>query len=372
MESFKALLDTLKRRPKPPLQEIKPKLPNPPGLTLMHLPVEILLLIADSLPLYARLMLSQTCRSMHLVFQQYMHPGPIPTWSKDQRLELLTFLVRKKPDHWVCEACERSHLVHWPEHPATAYRALLQDGPCPASSGDAIRRKRGPHQYMILYFHVQIALKITRLAREGIKPTRKQALHLQCLLQPELSSTHRTRPDWPRKTFSYSCTPKIVQGRFLVLSEWKQVPIQPRSRTRIEMCKHQRYHGYSANYPTSTQYPLQSTIVDALSTSQGNSEYGTEFYGACPSCRTDFSVRGPSPNTGKLVTLRSWQDFGPEDSPMNPDWRSQCRHPDKKYVCVRHIPGSVRRLYESAPCESRLEYSSHRCDSSDSDYDSCF
>ncbi|KAI1383968.1 uncharacterized protein F4822DRAFT_433918 [Hypoxylon trugodes] len=69
-----------------------------------------------------------------------------------------------------------------------------------------------------------------------------------------------------------------------------------------------------------------------------------ERSGACVHCATNFSVQ----LTAKHLKIYVWQDFGPEGSPIDIEWRSQVAGRQNSMFIgptLYHQPGAVRKLY---------------------------
>jgi hypothetical protein len=72
----------------------------------------------------------------------------------------------------------------------------------------------------------------------------------------------------------------------------------------------------------------------------------TQLFFSCSSCATDFSIQA-SP---ERVTIRTWQDLGPEGTVFDPEWESMLCDLTRVY----HQPGSIRNLYDQL--ESNEDY----------------
>lgn len=319
-----------------------------PACALLEVPVEITLLIAEKLPLHGQLLLSQTCRALRITLQHHLG-FETARWGRNQRAEFLSCLVRQRPDHWACWRCESLHAVDYADSPASQVR---QRRSCKSRAGEIFGTRVGS-PFRLYHFHVQLALKYTRMARDGLADEggRRQR-HLEKIMEPY----HGGLParSSPSLLVWYSTFPRIVDGRFLLLSVWsfddedgEATRHRDVLRFLLPLCPHRNYHDLSSSIRKRRKQLLMDrhcALCRSIGGPAPTSPVRIEVHDACPNCRTDFSVQGSQ----MCSVLRCWQDLGPEASPRNRVWRSRADMlEDIRLPSVYHAPGSVRALYES-------------------------
>ncbi|KPM35844.1 hypothetical protein AK830_g10722 [Neonectria ditissima] len=309
---------------------------------LLHLPVDLLLLIVDELPLHSQLFFSQTCHVLRLILPRLRDSGRhLP---REESAQYLTVLSRNMPEHWVCDLCFKLHCVRPTDTPGR------YDFPTQCPSAWKLDRAMC-FTYIIQHRHVQLTLKHTRMGLTD----RNRRQFLEKLLSPY----HKTfsAEDWPldvKCELQHSVYPKVVNGRYLSLSvcEFKKDknPITSFTIGYGWVCHHQ--------YLRSSKYESPSRLEELVKDGSKDSRHnlwravgtafemeGAEVTHSCPDCPLDFSVQA-SP---ERVTLRVWHDLGPECSPLDLAWKINTAFyaGDYKMKIVRPDElGGIRRAYE--------------------------
>ncbi|KAI1398316.1 hypothetical protein F4819DRAFT_502465 [Hypoxylon fuscum] len=308
---------------------------------LLQLPLELVYLVAEFLTPVDLALLSQTCRSLQAALKGYSNASHL---CRTEYLTYLAGLARGLPEKWVCEGCMTLHPIVRFDTPGSKYHKSY----CPLKSVTSLRY--GPPHYKIPdddrlrckqipigHRHVQLALKYTRLKCPEYKS------YLQALIAPHHDMQFKPSRETLLKTH-YSAYPRIVAGddgnlRFLLLSTWRYY------KGRKDILLHEL--GYQMICPhlrlNCGPCVLESATEKALK-ARGN---GRERTGACPRCATDFSVQ----LTSGYLSLRVWQDFGSEGSPVDLAWKSQCAfyNSDSGLNCryikptLYHKPGSIKK-----------------------------
>ncbi|OAA75262.1 exosome complex exonuclease RRP40 [Akanthomyces lecanii RCEF 1005] len=173
--------------------------PKPPQDLLPNLALDIILVVADHLPLLGLLHLAQTCSRLREKLLKRLRLEARRA-SKQELLECLTVAAQACPTpgdtpHRRALACPRLRYI--PLH------STPRDGDNDDDDDD----------YQLHHHHVQLALKYSRLKN----PTEKQRAYLQQLLAPHARTRFRINPHDGRGNLlkaSYILTPKIVKGRF--------------------------------------------------------------------------------------------------------------------------------------------------------------
>jgi hypothetical protein len=159
----------------------------------------------------------------------------------------------------------------------------------------------------------------------------------------------------------YAVYPKIVQGRYMLLSVWtyeqRSEPISQEAIGWLSICHHQ-----GLNFTTAfVERLFWMRERENVETGGRASEAGhslrftfelarqrprTGVSGSCSKCPVDFSVNF-SPD---VMTVQAWHDFGPEGTPLDPAWMVHVRPRFGSHdhdLTLGHTEGSVRDLYES-------------------------
>lgn len=272
-------------------------------------------------------------------------------------LAVLWFAVRDLSRHWVCEQCVQLHPVD-DDVPSSKF---YSNSSCKNHNGVVFGKALGPKsKYRIARLHVDLALKYTRMAAAGldhlVPQTRRRILAgLDGILAPHTGTLTSLSP--LSLSVQYTIRPKIVKGRFLVETVWSYLDDghAMRRRTRdvvkfIHACPHQPFDDSAwTAHILDRVWPLSSNELGRTTRAAAQCRLDDEVSGACPYCRTDFSVEGSQ----MRAVVRCWRDLGPETSPADPDWRAQLGK-----GCTIHEPGSVRALYESVKTKQRSRYTS--------------
>lgn len=306
---------TLRKRPSEPNSECP----------LLQLPVDILVCVIEYLPEVDRHILSVTCRAFWNTERLTLRHEPISFLSQNEYLCYLTQLSRNNPDVWVCEECNKLHPAGEPKSKVwqTCVKHFVRGG-----------RLAGDFQKLSLsHQDVQRALKLERLGNLD----KRQRDVLDQLMKPNRARISTDSEIMGAIRSDFAAYPKIVEGRYLVLSVWtyqqRQESVSLQSMGKLTVCYHQRSDSI-----------LGSLICSALESASQRPR--TTVDGFCPDCPVDFSVNF-SP---KRTTVRAWHDLGPEGTPLDVAWRVHCwprLRSSSRDLTLGHVGGSVRELYES-------------------------
>ncbi|KAI8631736.1 hypothetical protein F5Y19DRAFT_493595 [Xylariaceae sp. FL1651] len=276
--------------------------------------------------------------------------------SYEEHLEYLILFARSQPDHWVCEACVALHRVQENDTPNINSQSLTKACPKARMALFPINYLRA-QLFVLNHQHIQLALKYTR-TRDC-----KHRDYLKALTAPVhgygYDADRILVEPHPTPTASYSVYPKVVLGsdgnlRYLVMTIWDiYTGSEAMSRDTLgdtEICPHITRH--PVVWRPWRRWP--DTLGDMASAAlKAREEDNTDActYGACNMCRTEFCVQ-PRQNSLRLTV---WQDFGTEDSPINPVWESLCGIGTTglwEEIMVDLPPGNIQHLFESQPDES--------------------
>lgn len=310
--------------------------------SLITMPNELLFCIADYLDLHDMIHVSRTCQRLHAFFPC--------DWKRvfellpdDQKLETLMALAKFMPNHTVCSACFKLHVVRKGDTPRS-----LKTREC-----DIKRSRLGPGlvpRYQVRHEHVQTALK---LSKSGADPK---------YLKKLLASHWSFRMNF-LGPFCYgpvhTVHPKIVKERFLVHEKMIFLPpLVPNSFSRygrgmriilheaLMICPHLVRYGGSYMGPDILNHSSRN-VTEALTAAYDHE--GEKMHGHCDQCLTDFSImvsRG-----ARRLTVNIWRDCGCYASPLNWQWRSHLWTTGNNAVRAPPLPswrtpGMVRYGYE--------------------------
>ncbi len=298
---------------------------------LLRMPVEVVLLIAEHLPVYAQHILAQSCNSLRSILTEYLpirNEGYKFNWL--DRVDYCFYIARERLDVWVCSGCSQLHRVSYGDFPRTMVEGFTNScrfaGLLQYLSGDFCLD--GSTLFYIHEAHVQLALKYTRLRGQL---SSVQQIHLRMLL---LNHTGRLKDkeDLESPTgLYYTIKIFVLQGRFLLFIEYAQRRIATsvgewQRKVINTSCGHQSNPATRISMFPGGVMGRVSPIMDELS-------------GSCRHCATDVALM--TGRVSRFVFVRIWKDLGPEVSPAHPEWMGNItenlRHPAEY--------GSVRTMF---------------------------
>lgn len=323
--------------------------PNPSDKPpLLRLPVDILLLITDELPLHSRFYFSQTCGDVRSILNQEW-PGPV---SRDERMNFFTEMAYLRPDRLVCLRCCKLHKVTLQGTPASPH---FKPSTCPYTRRCLYDRSRG---YALNQSHVQLALKYARLGGhekflKGLMAPRRFGVN-NLLAMPF--------------AITYAKVPRIIDGRFLLKTTIDYTgdyisgrdlmlhAAYERGGGHAMLCRHtnvwqelQRLH----LDPDVSDHEMDERIAERVRISEEG------LRNSCRMCRADILMQfGP-----ERCRFRSWQDFGSETESgiaMNDPslqrylWKAEelehLQQPE-----IPHVAGAIEALWKPEPSGSKKE-----------------
>ncbi|CAH0044795.1 unnamed protein product [Clonostachys solani] len=288
---------------------------------ILQLAPEVILLFTNELPDHAKVLLSQTCRDLRQILRQQ----GLPPLSAREHVRLLVHLSRANPHVWACATCKARHRVTrndlWGDQRLSS---------CPRLT---VPWRPGGF-FAVNHVRVQLALKYTRL---GMHSARIRS-YLKRLLRYE-GGVRMVKDGRGLNIFVSSSRPRVVAGRFLVKYTWEyaldSASSAPTPLPMLVLCHHQKLARPAEGVVWGEE---RKQLVRAVEGALSDDLSGVEYCRSCPFCPTDFAVR----IFDEGMVIEAWKDFGPEDGPGNPTWRS---HSSTE---ARRNPsdfGRVRRLY---------------------------
>lgn len=303
----------------------EPLLPEPNlNSPIIQLPVDILSCVMDHLPEIDMHVLSVTCRALWHAARLAPCHAPISSLSRYEYLCYLTIISRNNPDLWVCEVCNKLHPADDPMLESWKLCRRRHAVDMLASQNIKLRRQ-------LQHRNVQRALKLARL--DDLDKNQREMLDK--LTMPRRTTLESRYTIMGTIKCEYAGYPKIVQGRFLLLSVWtyhqRNGLVSRKNMGELSICAHQDLDR------------LRPALHKALKTALRHPDADVD--GFCAKCPVDFSVNFSS----RRATVRAWHDFGAESTPLGPAWSVHLiggLYPTYD-LRVAHAEGSVRELYES-------------------------
>lgn len=296
---------------------------------LLNLPLDVILLIFDELPLHATILLSQTCTHFRSLLRS-KYSLAIKKISDSERLELLVVLGNLLPHHWTCTQCRSLHQANQNDVP---YYQTNYYRPCPWPES-LWSCHRVNQFYIIAYRHVQLATKYTR---EGMHHRhRAKILRKYAVRYPEYFSAR----------LDFTAEPVIIDGRFILRTTYEfHELVKPLSLEIIS----EAFFGFCPHlHAVSLSGQLDQAISLAFQAADAGSSRSYAANHSCERCPTDYSI---TVLLGRHVTFDVFQDLGSGFSSTDPYWRSHIlgdiNSQPGGWTKFDYEHGSVRELYLS-------------------------
>ncbi|KAL7895310.1 hypothetical protein HDV63DRAFT_409931 [Trichoderma sp. SZMC 28014] len=327
---------------------------------ILQLPVDILILITDNLALHDKFLLSHTCKALRRVILQDWGIE-LSRLSFDDQFGFWVGLAYTLPNRWACLKCCQLHPIDTSDVPADFMRVRCRTVPCTLDHSRGIEVE----QYSVQYYHIQFAFKLSRLGNVYQK-------YLAALMQTYTCALKEHSLIWPLEQ-SYAAEPRIIHKRFILREEWNisnntntALPLFPdQLECLIPVCPHveiagglvasRRMKESAINYAAylSSMNPREGSILikentlleDGIASAYGSP--GQWIFNSCLHCTTDFAVMISTDE--RKATIRAWNDFGTEGSPLDANWKAHVKEPWAHWVdvgpYVDYPHGSIRELW---------------------------
>ena len=298
---------------------------------LLNLPLDVVYAIMDELQIPAKIMLSQTCRSLWYGFRENCSSA-LQTATTVERLGHLAVLGDLLPDHRLCTGCRSLHPVDYEDIPIAGFCNYYK--PCPSPEPMWSRHRLSPY-YAIAFRHVHLAMKYTRL-EEHHQRYRATILQRFSVFSPNLDSIAQ----------NFIAKPVVVCGRFILMTDFhfyggiKPLSYSTLLQTSVLFCPH-----HSLGPLSDPKDPLITAIRFAFGLTDGANGLNYATY-SCDRCPTDYSIM----ITDQSASVSVWHDLGTGASPEDPCWRSHIWTEENghyKSAKFNYEHGSVRELYYS-------------------------
>lgn len=338
---------------------------------LCKLDASALLCIVDFLPLDTQAVLSQTCRAMRNILKV---PEPVDL-PYVERVDYLANLTKDRVDCWVCDECVKIHKMHLADRPLSTVSANCNrvntgfNTPCNLF-------RWGKH-FTLTSQHVELALKYTRLGKDNL--SWKHKLYLEEVLKPRVCRDKMRDVDGLKKDVKCRFEPKVVDGRFLLRTEWTykfkdQEKLTAQDVWRLlerqgEECSwyEMRYSEAGVSQESEDDCSTCHRCLSRAATKRAVDNHNVDVEGHDLSSPTDYIFRVEA-GKAKLI---AWQDIGKGVSPIDLAWtRTMLTQPEVDWVLeeeekedeeeeevemededvdlrIGHGPGDVRSLFES-------------------------
>lgn len=332
---------------------------RPDCYILQKLDPSALLCVVDFLPLDTQAVLSQTCRAMRNILK-VPEPGNLPYV---ERVDYLANLAKGRVDCWVCDECVKIHKMHLVDRPLSTV-----SGNCKRVDGyhnTSCNLVRWRKHFSLTSQHVELALKYTRLGKD--KLGWKHRLYLEEVLKPRVCRDKMRDVDGLKKNVTCRIEPKVVDGRFLLRTEWTysfkdEEKLTAQDVWRLlarqgEECSwyEMRYSEVGVSQEGDDDCSTCHRCLSRAATKRAVENHNVDVEGHDLSSPTDYTFRVEA-GKAKLI---AWQDIGKGVSPIDLAWtRTMLTQPDDDWVGeedemedvdlrIGHGPGDVRSLFES-------------------------
>ncbi|QYS99268.1 hypothetical protein H0G86_006410 [Trichoderma simmonsii] len=334
---------------------------NPPSAVILQLPLDLLLLITDQLALHDKFLLSHTCKTLRQVTCQDW-AIEVSRLSFEDQIGFWAGLAYTLPNHWACLKCCQLHPIDTSDVPRAYWAISARDDSCTVDMSRGVEIEA----YSVQHYHVQFALKLSRLGNIHRR-------YLKALMKPY---TCTRKSHIPPLRESYTAEPRIINKRFILREEWKfsnntrsAISIFPDEHDLFpSVCPHMdmmyggparsRLRKESSIHQMGMRQLEEHVLLKEVTLLEQGIASACEFPGrwifnSCLHCATDIAVMISI--DGREGIIRAWHDFGIEGSPMDISWKAHVRDQHAYWLdlgpYLDYPHGSIR--------ESWLEGASH-------------
>lgn len=131
---------------------------NNSSAVILQLPLDLLLLITDQLALHDKFLLSHTCKTLRQVTCQDW-AIEVSQLSFEDQIGFWAGLAYTLPNHWACLKCCQLHPLDTSDVPRAYWAISARDVPCTVDMARGVEIEA----YSVQHYHVQFALKLSRL-----------------------------------------------------------------------------------------------------------------------------------------------------------------------------------------------------------------
>ncbi|KAI8960772.1 hypothetical protein F5Y11DRAFT_367189 [Daldinia sp. FL1419] len=299
---------------------------------LLKLPVELIHIIADQVPLVDRGIFALTCRSLRATIAR----PSVHEFTACQCLDYLSRIARDLPDEWG-------------DTPATPWRFT-----CPSPWDQWCKKvynqpsRLDSRLIQIDHRHIQLALKYTRLKYHSYQ------LYLRELLKEHRDTAFPTHPPPHGQPnildVEYVATPNIVKDsdgnfRYLLKSTWDYrkaaMEISLVTVGDLKLCPHFHVLGHLRDTSTGLLKAIQTVWKEIINSKKNRYKL------FCRRCATDTTIT----ILPEHISVCIYQDFGIKGSPGHINWEKNLANPRLNHPAAERRPmfknyGSIRKLYD--------------------------
>ncbi|CAD6565711.1 MAG: hypothetical protein ASARMPREDX12_006733 [Alectoria sarmentosa] len=300
----------------------------------LDLPIDILFIIRDQLPLSAKILLSHTCKPMWYMLCSECS-SQLKAMVREDRFNTLTELGNLLPDNYHCIKCNILHPVEPDDIPdLTNWYRRRHSCRTPSQMFDHVHPESS---YAVSFHHVQLALKYSRMKEK----------HQDC--RTNILQNFEIRPVGSPIIKTFAAKPKVVNARFILLATYVLYAGALRDATKshynkyIMFCPHHHF-GIGTGLGNSFAAILQKAAINAATMQDQH----TELF-SCDRCPTDYSVVVEDDE----AVLEAWHDLGNGLSVEDPSWQSHLYSDQNKLLKglqFNYEHGSISKMYDS--CDS--------------------
>lgn len=296
-----------------------------------ELPIELIGIIAEFLPLADAVAFTLTCRPIRFILgDQYISQLRASDHECD-RLEFLEALERDMPYHILCYDCYNLHR-------GTRKRDYSWTEPCSYRSGYSISQNIYPGFYPVTF---QSAMKVHYYGLDYSK-------HLSLLT--DYDSYAKTGHN-----YQWEATPRIVDGHFLLRHQvWFIFPngweVTVPDQMNTDVCDHWQY--ITPSFPTRLRTKIACRVKHWDNLRLNNSCQTCSGLFQCEICPTEFQIDIKDiPKKLVALVLTRWLDLGEGRSLWNQLYASHLdrlhhKFPDNPPGPVSFEAGSIRAEFE--------------------------
>ena len=243
-----------------------------------------------------------------------------------RRFYTLAELANLLPDSYHCPQCNNLNNVdpldvpdcwtepnHRPECDFGTYNDTLRAG----------------FEYVLLFHHVQLALKYTRMKSKH-QDYRANILKKYQDFKPFDTSITKT----------YTAKPKVVENKFLLRGVFVldassiRDPRGKRCHDTIRFCPHQYFH-----LGDGPEYTFQATLHRAANNTNASQDQHVQLF-SCDCCPTDYQIMATE---GDEIIVKAFYDLEMGRSRLDPCWKRHLFPIEGSHFDYEH--GSISRMY---------------------------
>lgn len=297
----------------------------------LDLPIDILLSICDELPLSAKILLSYTCKAMwYMPRSKCSVQLKSITW--EDRFNTLTELGNLLPDKYHCLGCNILHPVN-PNDIPNLTNWYRRRHVC-RTEGQMYGHLRPQHSYAVLFHHVRLALKCSRMKEK----------HQDC--RTNILQRFEIRPVGSPIIKTFTAEPKVINASFILLVTYVLYagPLRDGAKrdydTFLTFCPH-HYFGIGTGPGNDFAAIMHKAAINAATTQDQHIELFS-----CDRCPTDYSVVAKDDE----AVVKVWHDLGNGLSVEDPSWQSHMWSKGNgiyRGVQFKYEHGSISKIYDS-------------------------